>query len=126
GSRGIIAASQPRVAIIGGGIAGLNAALTLLDAGYASTVYEASTRIGGRMHSDTTSWENGQVSEHCGELIDSTHKTILSLAKRFKIPVADLSAAEPTQSTETYYFFGNYYPRSQAVNDFKPVYQALK
>src|ERR1051325_11795995 len=69
GSRGILAASQPRIAIMGGGIAGLNAALTLLDAGYASTIYEASTRTGGRVHSDTTSWENGQVSEHCGELI---------------------------------------------------------
>jgi hypothetical protein len=29
------------------------------------------------------------VSEHCGEFIDSRHKTILGLAKRFKIPVAD-------------------------------------
>ena len=44
---------KPRIAIVGGGIAGLSAALTLSDAGLASTVYEASNRIGGRMHSDT-------------------------------------------------------------------------
>src|SRR5262245_60846506 len=62
-----LAASTPRIAIVGGGIAGLNAALTLQDAGFASTVFEASSRVGGRMHSDTTSWANGQVSEHCGE-----------------------------------------------------------
>ena len=67
------ASPAPRIAIIGGGIAGLNAALTLNDAGIASTVYEASGRVGGRMHSDTTSWLNGQTSEHCGELIDSGH-----------------------------------------------------
>src|SRR5712692_11448686 len=73
--------TQGRIAIIGGGIAGLNAALTLQDAGITSTVYEASNRVGGRMHSDTTSW-NGQTSEHCGELIDSKHKTILGLANR--------------------------------------------
>src|SRR2546428_13719771 len=95
-----------RIAIIGGGIAGLNAALTLQDAGIASTVYEASPRWGGRMHSDTTSWLNGQTSEHCGELIDTKHKTIQSLAQRFNIPKVDLLAAEPHNSTETDFFFG--------------------
>ncbi len=126
GRTGAFAGTPPRIVIVGGGIAGLSAALTLQDAGFTSNIYEASARIGGRMHSDTTSWANHQVTEHCGELIDSTHKTILGLAKRFNIPVDDLSAAEPRQSTETYYFFGQYYPRSQAVDDFKAVYQALK
>ena len=37
------------------------------------------------MHSDTTSWLNGQTSEHCGELIDTGHKTILGLAQRFNL-----------------------------------------
>ena len=86
-------AVPPRIVIVGGGIAGLHAALTLQDAGRSSTVYEASARFGGRMHSDTTSWLNNQVSEHCGELIDTEHKTILGLAKRFKIGVADLLSA---------------------------------
>src|SRR5579864_7206413 len=45
------AASAARVGIMGGGIAGLNAALTLQDRGIASTIFEASDRIGGRMHS---------------------------------------------------------------------------
>jgi len=121
-----LAASAPRIVIVGAGIAGLNAALTLQDAGYSTLIYEASGRPGGRMHSDTTSWANGQVSEHCGELIDSTHKTVLGLAKRFKIPTADLSSAEPTHSTETYYFFGQRYTRDQANADFNAVYQAVK
>src|SRR2546425_6452952 len=38
--------SQGRIAIIGGGISGLNAALALRDAGVTSTVYEASSRGG--------------------------------------------------------------------------------
>jgi len=77
GALGVFAAQTPRIAIIGGGISGLNAALTLQDAGYASTVYEASGRVGGRMHSDTTSWLNGQTSEHCGPSIPPT-RTISS------------------------------------------------
>jgi monoamine oxidase len=120
-----LASAPARIAIVGGGIAGLNAALTLQDAGFASTVYEASKRVGGRMHSDTTSWENGQTSEHCGELIDSGHKTILNLAKRFKLATVDLLAAEPIHSSDTYHFAGRYYPRAQAITDFKPVYNAV-
>jgi monoamine oxidase len=116
--------NQGRIAIIGGGIAGLNAALTLQDAGITSTVYEASGRVGGRMHSDTTSWLNGQTSEDCGELIDTKHKTIQALAQRFNIHKVDLLAAEPIMSTETDYFFGDYY--TQANADFKPVWTAVK
>jgi monoamine oxidase len=118
--------TQGRIAIVGGGIAGLNAALTLQDAGITSTVYEASGRVGGRMHSDTTSWLNGQTSEHCGELIDSKHKTILGLANRFKLATADLLSAEPVHSTDTDYFGGGYYTTAQQNADFNPVWSAVK
>ncbi|HKW58257.1 MAG TPA: NAD(P)/FAD-dependent oxidoreductase [Candidatus Dormibacteraeota bacterium] len=119
-------AQQGRIAIIGGGIAGLNAALTLQDAGIMSTVYEASGRVGGRMHSDTTSWLNGQTTEHCGELIDSRHKTILGLANRFNLSRVDLIAAEPIHSTDSDFFFGSYYTQAQANVDFGPVWTAVK
>jgi monoamine oxidase len=60
-------ATAPRIAIVGGGIAGLTAALTLADKGVAATVYEAADRVGGRMHSDNSGyWSDGQVSEFCG------------------------------------------------------------
>ncbi len=121
-----LAGSAPRIAIVGGGIAGLTAALALQDAGLRSTIYEAATRVGGRMHSDTTTWLNGQVSEHCGELIDSTHKTILGLAKQFNISVADVLSAEPVHSTDTYFFSGQYYSRTAANADFNAVYHAVK
>jgi monoamine oxidase len=116
---------QGRIAIIGGGISGLNAALTLQDAGIVSTVYEASGRVGGRMHSDTTSWLNSQTSEHCGELIDTGHATILALAQRFNLPVVNLHDAEPPNSTETYFFGGAYYSAAQANTDFQPVFARL-
>ncbi|TMM09571.1 MAG: FAD-dependent oxidoreductase, partial [Actinobacteria bacterium] len=57
-------ATAPRIAIIGGGIAGLSAALALQDKGVYADVYESSSRPGGRMHSDwqefgTGFWDNG-------------------------------------------------------------------
>jgi monoamine oxidase len=122
------AATAPRIAIVGGGIAGLSAALTLADGGYAATIYEASTeRIGGRMHSDRSGyWANGQVSEFCGELIDTGHTTIRGLAKRFNLATVDLLAAQPRGSSDTYYFLGGDYPVAQADSDFQPVAAVLK
>src|SRR3954468_15647665 len=55
-ARPAMAARAPRVAIVGAGIAGLNAALTLQDKGIAATLYEAADHVGGRMHSDRSGY----------------------------------------------------------------------
>jgi monoamine oxidase len=121
------ASGQPRIGIMGAGIAGLSAALRLQDKGLASAVFESSTRIGGRMHSDSTGyWRNGQTSEWCGELIDSNFKTIMSLAQRFNLPLVDMLAAQPQGSQDTYYVHGHYYLFTQALQDFVPVSQVLR
>jgi monoamine oxidase len=125
------AAGGPRIAIVGGGIAGLAAALRLQDKGVYADVYESSNRLGGRMHSDWTEfgtgfWDNGQQAELCGELIDTNHKTILQLAQRFSLPTVDLLAAQPNGTTDTYWIFGADYAYSQASDDFKPVHNTLQ
>src|SRR5260370_6475284 len=120
------AAAPPRIAIIGGGISGLMAALTLQDGGYGSTIYEASSRLGGRMHSDTTSWANGQTSEWCGELIDTAHKTILQMAQRFGLQTVDLLQAQPMGSQDTYFFFTKYYLQKTPHGDFAQWHNLLQ
>lgn len=114
------------VVIVGAGIAGLSAALTLADKGIAARVYEASDRIGGRMYSNTTSWADGQVSEWGGELIDTGHRTIRQLAQRFRLDLVDLPKSEPRGTEDTYYFLGGYYPKAEADADFRAVYDATK
>ncbi|MBS2019233.1 MAG: FAD-dependent oxidoreductase [Deltaproteobacteria bacterium] len=120
------AQGAPRIAIVGAGIAGLNAALTLADAGLASTVYESSGRIGGRMFSNSTYWNEGQVSEWGGELIDTGHKTMLALCRRFGLAVDDVLAGEPNGSELTLWFKGGYYRKSDADKDFQPLWKALQ
>ena len=115
------AAAQPTVVIVGAGIAGLNCALELADLGIASTVYEASGRIGGRMFSNTGYWNANQITEWCGELIDTGHTTVRKLAKRFDLPLDNLLAAQPHRSDDIYHFFGGYYPKSRADQDFLAV-----
>ena len=118
--------NMPRIAIVGGGIAGLTCALTLADHGIAATVYEAAGRIGGRMFSNTSGyWDEGQVSEWCGEFIDTNHYTMRGLAQRFGLQLDDVLMARPPDSEDTYAFFGSYYPQAQVEADFAPVFTAV-
>lgn len=116
----------PRVAIVGGGIAGLSCALMLYDRGVKATIYEASHRVGGRMFSQTDYWDDSQISEWCGELIDSNHQTVHKLAKRFGLPLDDLLGAEPENAEELYYFLGDYYTYDEAKADFAGIFNTLK
>lgn len=117
---------RPRIAIVGAGVSGLNCALTLADMGVRSTVYEASSRIGGRMFSNNNGyWAENQVTEWGGEFIDTGHVTIQNLATRFGLALDDLTAAEPAGIEETYYFDQGYYRYREVVEDFAAVYQAV-
>src|SRR5258708_26093055 len=100
---------MPRIAIVGAGIAGLNAALTLQDAGLSCSIYEASDRIGGRMHSHTTTWGDGIVSEWCGEFIDRDHETPHQLIKRLGLRTVDLGGVRGDPVPSVLYFFNPYY-----------------
>ena len=119
-------ADGPTIAIVGAGIAGLTAALVLHDRGIKATVYEASRRIGGRMHSESTFWGNGLVSEYCGELIDTNHLTVRNLAKRFALPLDDVNAAQPAHATSVQYFGGHYVPYDTLQRAFDPLYNTLR
>lgn len=119
--------TNARIAIIGGGISGLTAALTLADSGVRSTIYEANpTRIGGRMYTQRGYWGGGQTSEIGGELIDTGHKKMLELCRRFGLSTVDFAAAGPAGAVETLWFDNGYYARTQADEDFKAMYQAVR
>jgi monoamine oxidase len=115
----------PRIAIVGAGLAGLNCALTLRDRGIDATVYEGSNRIGGRVHTNRSDYFGGQVTEVCGEFIDSGHETMRKLARRFGLRLDNLLGAQPRGSDDVYHFFGRYYPKSQADAEFAALYDAV-
>lgn len=76
-----------RVAIIGGGIAGLTALHRLSEAGVDCRLYEARNRLGGRMYTQRTG--DGQLFEAGGQLVNSDHDDIHALAREFAIPLVD-------------------------------------
>ncbi len=118
--------SMPRIAIVGAGIAGLNAALTLQDAGLSCDIYEASNRIGGRMHSDTTTWADGMVSEWCGEFIDGDHETIRWLIKRCGLKTVDLRRGNADRPQSVMYFCKRYYSLEERTRDLQVLAPLLQ
>jgi monoamine oxidase len=74
---------RDRVAIIGGGLAGLAAAWHLKQAGITADVYEAAGRLGGRVFTETDRLGRGLVLELGGELINTTHADMLRLIDAF-------------------------------------------
>jgi monoamine oxidase len=111
----------PRIAIVGAGLAGLTAALTLRDAGLSCHVFEASERIGGRMHSDTTSWADGLVSEWCGEFIGSEHTAIHRLIARFGLATAALDQGSAGRAPSHVYLLGRFFGPDELGQDLQAL-----
>lgn len=125
GYRGTTAA-KPRVAIVGGGIAGLNAAWKLRKAGIRANVYEAADRAGGRIWTDSNWYGQGVTVEIGGEFIDSSHKEMRRLAREFRLDLLDTAVASETQLSETYYFGGRARTEDEIVAAFKPVADRIR
>ena len=115
-----------KVAVIGGGLAGLTAAYDLSRAGIDADVFEASSRLGGRCYSDRNTFAGGQVIERGGELIDSNHRSILQLARRLGLAVDDVVEAEAPGTDPWILFDGERYDTETAVRDFQPVYPVIR
>jgi monoamine oxidase len=119
-------ASKPTIAIVGGGLAGLSAAYSLKQAGYAADVYEASDRIGGRCWTIRNVFADGQIAEHGGEFIDTGHTEIRTLAKQLGLKLDDVNAAEARDTEMLGWFDGRPYTFDDMSSDFRAVYPKLQ
>jgi monoamine oxidase len=118
-------ATAPRIVVVGAGLAGLNAAYSLKQAGYTAQVYEAHpSRVGGRCWS-IRSFSGGQIAEHGGELIDQGHTAVRQLAQSLGLNLDNLLAAEVNGTEASYYFDGQPYSFAQATDDLKAIWQQI-
>jgi len=120
------AASDDPVIVVGAGIAGLTAAWRLRQAGVPVRVYEAQTRIGGRMLSLRDRFPDGQVVELGGELINSDHVHIRRLADEFGIVLNDLADDDPDLDAEVFFFEGQRRTERELIAAFVPLAAAIE
>ena len=110
--------TQPSIAIIGAGIAGLNAAHILKKAGVASTLYDSNKRTGGRIFTAQNVLNDGLSTELGGEFIDSNHHDMKNLAAEFGLPLMDLfTHSELKLQQNLYNYNGVNYSDNNFIDD---------
>lgn len=109
------------IAIVGGGIAGLNACYQLQKKGIKSTLFEASKRAGGRMLSKQDIVATGLTTEIGAEFIDTNHFDMLDLVTEFGLEKLDVTTDATGAEKETFYVDGVYYSLEEVIQEFKNV-----
>ncbi len=124
--------SNPRIAIVGAGLAGLRCAHTLWMGNpatpLAATVYDANpTRTGGRCWSLRGFFAGGLETEHGGAFINSNQTSIRRLAAQLGLEEEVVDGGDLPSGEEVYWIAGSRYTYAQANADWGQVgYRAFR
>ena len=116
-----LAANNKSVAVIGAGLAGLNAAYRLKQTGMVVDIYEAANRVGGRIHTVTGQVGQDLITDLGGELVNSDHADLLALAEEFGIGLT--SRIEPNAELKkvAYFFSGKVCDEVEIADALRPL-----
>jgi len=117
--------AAPKLVVVGAGLAGLNAAYSLQNAGYDAEIHEASNRIGGRCWTLRGAFADGQIVERGGELIDQSHTATRQLAQGLGLNLDNLLQAEQNGTELLGYFDGRPYSYAEMTDDIKAAWQKI-
>jgi monoamine oxidase len=121
------APAPPSVTIVGAGLAGIRAAHWLYKTkGIKASVYEGSSRIGGRCYSLRGFFDDGVVVEHGGAFINTDHTTLRNLLNSLGLSLRTVNGGSQPPGGDKYWIDGADYPYSAANADWGQVYQAFK
>lgn len=120
-----LAATAPRIAIVGGGMAGLNACYQLKKKGFRADIYEGSNRTSGRMLTARGTFGGNLTTELGGEFVDSIHDDMFALCDEFGLELRDFASTRERTYETTYYFSGNHFTEAQVVAAFQPIAEVM-
>ena len=112
------------IAILGGGMSGLNCANHLLGSGLNFKIFEADRRVGGRILTHyNDSMGLGIFPEFGGDFIDSDHQDMLDLAKEFNLELLDMIAEQEANNwvKDIYYFDNRKISEEEIIQEFKKI-----
>lgn len=116
--------SDLNVGIIGAGMAGLTCADTLRASGVDATIYEARSRVGGRVFSNSALFP-GQVIEGGAEAINTQQMTMKNYAVEFGLATEDLNKAA-ADGEWVWYLDGQYVPEAVLVDEFRALMDTMR
>lgn len=93
------------VIIIGGGIAGISAAIRLKQAGIDSTILDKGRKVGGRISTKSVELENGKVAKfdygapHFAVKTESWEEVVMYMVSHFKVSISSRDAYYPPNTT---------------------------
>src|SRR5205085_7817955 len=97
----------------------------LYSAGVPVRLFEAQERVGGRIYSVRGKFADGQVAELGGELIDSGHTHLRSLASELGLALDDLEADAPDLVRSVWFFGSQRRSEGEVVDAFVPIARAI-
>ena len=115
--------NKPSVAIVGAGISGLTAAYHLKKNGIDCSIYEASSRTGGRVLTVPDGVAQGSSVELGAEFVDSVHDDILALSKELNVALFDMRLDKLIP--KVYYFEGKMMSEKDIVDALQPFAEQL-
>jgi monoamine oxidase len=116
-----------KVAIIGGGIAGLHAGHIFSKSGIDFTLFEASKRVGGRIYTAKNQFGENITTELGGEFIDSNHEDMINLAKEFGLDLYDIEEDIRKNNIikDAYFFSGRHYTENELLQEFSKYSKSI-
>lgn len=115
------------VAVVGMGAAGLMAAYELQKRGVPYQMFEASSRVGGRILTDDRTFaEQGQFCELGAELVNSDHEVLRTLAAELGLSLEDFAPGDQDVATELYVHEGLSYSAEQVKAAGLPLVKAIR
>jgi monoamine oxidase len=114
------AARPPRrIAIVGGGLAGMSALERLLAAGADATLYEARAQAGGRVRTLRGVFGPGSAVDEGAQLVNSDHVRVRALVRRLGLRLVDRFADGPERVSVL--VGGRVVPEAELADALRPL-----
>jgi monoamine oxidase len=119
--------ANPKIAIVGGGMAGLSAAYHLRRRRIAATVFEGDKRVGGRIKSARI-FGNGTLNTEIGaEFIDTLHSDMFYFARLLDLETTMMDMEQDTMGIRDAFFIeGRHYTLEEVVKEFAQIYPRIQ
>jgi monoamine oxidase len=119
-------ASSEKIVVVGAGFAGLRFAHAMWTRRrIPCQIYEANSRLGGRVWTNRNFFAGVQIAEHGAEFISSEHKSALHLVKRFGLKLQVVYGGSEPCCDDINWLDGEYYTMGQLNSDLSKLQPLL-